>query len=134
MHLYPGRQCLEQSPLGAGQVLEPVREHGCGVPGAEVARDPFERACSQHAAVPRAQPFELPPVGKGQHCEIGIEQGRVDETRFQLRQRACQGVGEAREAGRASQPVQIGGRDDTAQHKGALGVPDHAPSTVPAAG
>ena len=50
---------LEQRPLGAGQVLEAVREDGPRLPGAEVTGGALGRVPALELAVPDAEPVEL---------------------------------------------------------------------------
>ena len=63
-------QALEQRPLGAGQILEPVRKDRAAVPGAELVGDAAGRVPPLVIAVPEAEPLELLAVG-------GVERGKI---------------------------------------------------------
>ena len=64
----PGER-LEQRPLGAGQILEPVGEHRLAVPRVEVGLEPLGGAAAQEVAIPEPEPVELGAVG-------GVERAR----------------------------------------------------------
>ena len=69
-HLGAACEGLEQRPLGAGQVLEAVREDRPAVPGTELSGDPLGRVAAFELAVPEAAAVELLAVG-------GVELGQL---------------------------------------------------------
>ena len=71
---------LEQRPLGAGQILEPVREDRAPAPGGELVGDPGGRVPPLVVTVPEAEPVELLAVGRVERCKIGVlEIGRLQQ-------------------------------------------------------
>src|SRR5207248_9467051 len=54
-----GGERLDERPLGAGQVFEPVGEHRAAVPGVELAGDAAGRVAALELAVPEPEPVEL---------------------------------------------------------------------------
>ena len=59
VHVRPRRQRLEQAPLRAGEVLEPVREDRAPRPCGEIAGQALDRSASERAAIPRVETLEL---------------------------------------------------------------------------
>src|SRR5439155_3744894 len=124
-HLDPPGQCLDEGPLGAGQVLEPVREHRPTGPGVELARDPLDGIAALEVAVPELEPVELGTVRGVKRAEIALEVARLDEPGLELGQRTAERVGEPGEARGWAEPVQRGRGDGGADEQLALGVGDH---------
>ena len=118
--LRAAREPLQERPLRAGQVLEPVREDGAAVPRGEVALDAVDGAGSLEVPVGEAEHFELLAVGGVEPREVAAELTRVEERRLELGQGAEQAVGEAPEARGGPEPVQVGPRQDAADDERAL--------------
>ena len=97
---------VEQRPLGAGQIFEPVREDRPPGPGPQLSADPVDRATALEIAIPQAEAVELRAVGRVQTAEIAVELVRIDEPRFQLAQGTAESLSEAGEARRGAKPVQ----------------------------
>ena len=128
---------LEQRPLGGGQVLEAVGEHGLAVPGVEIGAEPLAGAPAQQVAIPEPDAVELGAVGGEERGQVAVEIGRVEEPALELGERREQRVGEARRNGprrrarrrsRGRWPRR-GGRSARAAHRVATGL---APGSPPA--
>ena len=59
VHLRAGGERLEDAPLDARQVFEPVDEDRSACPRAEIAGQPVERTAAKRGTVPRVPPIEL---------------------------------------------------------------------------
>ena len=93
MHVGARRERLEEAPLGAGEVLEAVREHRAVPPRPEVAGQPLDAPSTKHPAIPRIEPVELVVVGADERCERLIEVVGVEERAVELRECPSEGVG-----------------------------------------
>ena len=87
------RERLEEAPLGAGEVLEAVREHRAVAPRPEVAGQPLDAPATEHPPIPRIEPVELVAVGADERCERLVEVVGVEERAVELRQCPSEGVG-----------------------------------------
>ena len=87
------RERLEEAPLGAGEVLEAVREHRAVAPRPEVAGQPLDAPATEHPPIPCIEPVELVAVGADERCERLVEVVGVEERAVELRQRPSEGVG-----------------------------------------
>src|SRR5205085_11321602 len=103
------RERLEDRPLCAGEVLEPVREDRLAVPGVEVVPEPLRGAAALDVAVPELA--ELGAVRRVEAREVAADVLGLDECGLELAERAEQRVGEAAEAGGATEAVQARRRD-----------------------
>ena len=112
----------QELPLGAGQILEAVREDGLAAPGVELGLEPVDRVASQRVPVPALQSVELGPVRGEEPREVAVDRGRLQQARLELPERRCERVGEAGEAGRASEAVQRRAADDAADEQRALRI------------
>jgi len=126
-HLAAAGKRLEQLPLGAGQVLEAVREDRAPVPGVELRGDALGGPPTLEVAVPGAEPVELGAVGAVQLPESALDVCRVDEPALELTDRVRQGVSEAGEARRGAEPVQRGGLGGPAKDERAHRVREDGP-------
>ena len=117
---------LEQRPLGAGQVLEAVREDRLAVPGVEVGLQALGRAAAQQVAIPEAEPVELGAVRGVERGEVALELVRVEQPGLELAERPQQLVGEAAEARRRGEAVERRGREHAADEERALRLRDDA--------
>ncbi len=122
----PGERA-QQLPLGAGEVLEAVREDGLVVPRVEVGRKPLDGAAAKQVAVPAAEPVELGAVRAVEPREVAVQCVGLEQPRLELGEGRGQGVGEAGEAGRAPEPVQRGVTDDPPDEQAALRVLEQRP-------
>ena len=114
-------QALEQRPLGAGQILEPVRKDRAAVPGAELVGDAAGRVPPLVIAVPEAEPLELLAVGGVERGKILVREiGGLEQPGLELTERAGKRVGEAREARRASEPIELRAREHAPHDQSAL--------------
>ena len=125
VHLAAGRKRLDQAPLRAREILEPVGEDGCAAPGAELRRQPFDRAPPQHAAVGNAQPLQLGAVRLGHRRQLGREVAGIEEARLDLGQRTGERIGEARKAGRRPERPGRGRGDELPQDDRPLCLAEH---------
>ena len=73
------RQRLEQSPLGAGEVLEAVREDRVVAPCLQLSGQPFDRPSAQHSPIPRIEPVEVGAVGPGQRRKRLVQVLRLEQ-------------------------------------------------------
>ena len=99
------RQRLEQSPLGAGEVLEAVREDGVVAPCVEVPGQPLDRRVA--AACPRSHAssrVELRAVRPGQRGQRLVQVVGLEETPVELGERATDRLRVSRET-RAALPA-----------------------------
>ncbi len=71
--LGPRGQRLEQRPLRAGEVLEPVGEDRLAVPGVEVRPQALDGVTAQQAAVPARQAVELVAVAGIERAECALD-------------------------------------------------------------
>ena len=119
------RERLEEAPLGAGEVLEAVREHRAVPPRPEVAGQPLDAPSTEHPAIPCIEPVEL---GRGRR-------GRTMREARRGRRR--------RGARRRAPPVPVRGRRHTrgtarpaspGRHRRPAERPPRAPLRPPAAG
>ena len=117
----PGER-LEQPPLDARQVLEPVSEDGPAVPRAKFGTEPLDSAATEQVAVPETEPVELGTIGRVEQREISLELLRVQQPRLELGEHGQQRVREARESCRAPEPVQRRRRERAACDERPLGV------------
>ena len=101
-HLGARCQRLEQRPLGAGQVLEAVREHRPRLPGAEVAGGALGGVPALELAVPETEPVELLAVGAVELRELALQLTRLEQRGLELGHRRAERVGEAGEASGAA--------------------------------
>ena len=106
-HLRATGERLEERPLGAGQVLEAVREDRPPAPRGEVGREPLGGTAAQHVAVPRGETVELAPVPRVQLPEVALAIVRLDERRLELAERGEQRVAEPAEPCGAAETVQL---------------------------
>ena len=79
LHFRAARERLEQCPLGPGEVLEPVGEHGLAVPRVEVGGDSFGCAATDEISIPEPEPVELGAIGGIQPREIARQVARVEQ-------------------------------------------------------
>ena len=87
---------LEQAPLGAGQILEAVREDGLAVPRVELRGEPLHRPAPDDVAVPEPEAVELGPVGGVERREIAVQVAGLDQPRLEVGERLPERVGEPR--------------------------------------
>ena len=87
-HLRAAGEGLQQRPFRAGEVLEPVGEHGLAVPGPEIAGEPLGAAAPLQVAVPEPQCIELIAVAPVQAGQVAVELGRIEEPGLELRDAA----------------------------------------------
>ena len=119
-HLCAARQRLEQPPLRAGQILEPVREDRSAVPRIELRAKPLDRTAPKQIAVPEAEAIELRSIGGVQQPEISVQLFRLEEAGLELRERGQERVGEARKPRRPAEAIQRGSCEDPPRNEGAL--------------
>ncbi len=118
----PARQRVEQCPLGAGQIFEPVREDRPPGPGLQLSADPVHRVTALEIAIPEAEAVELRAVGGVQTAEIAVELVRIDQPRLQLAQGTAERLRKAGEARRGAEPVQGCAGNDAADDQVPLRV------------
>ena len=133
-HLGAGRERLEQAPLGAGEVLEAVREDRPPVPGVEVGAQPLDRTAAKQVAVPEPEPVELLAVGGVEERQVAVELLRVEQPRLELAEDCEQRVREAGEPRRAAEAVQRGARENAPRDERALCVARDRPRVGSAQG
>ena len=129
----PGER-LEQRPLGAGQVLEAVREDRPPLPGFELRGHALGCVTALQVAVPELEAIELGAIGRVQAGEVAFQVGRLDEAGLELAERAGQRIREAGEARRVPEPVERGCRDRGADDELPLGIGHHRPVSAAVAG
>ena len=112
----------EQLPLGAGQILEAVGEHGLAVPRLEVRLKPPDCVAAQRVTIPAAEAVELRAVGGEETAQVAFERFRLEQAGLELGEGRRERVGEACEARRAPEPVQRRMPDDAAHEQAALNV------------
>ena len=140
VHLPAGRERLDQAPLRAGQVLEPVREHRSAVPGrrdrpsgarpppAVARRDPTARACRAGRGTRLTTAAEL----------AGRDRPRVQQRRADLADRTRRGPPRIRrnvldgDVGRVSRPR--GGRAGREPAPATSGLPGSPRASASEAG
>ena len=71
--LGPRGQRLEQCPLRAGEVLEPVGEDRLALPGVEVGPQALDGVTAQQAAIPARQAVELVAVAGIERAECALD-------------------------------------------------------------
>ncbi len=113
------RQRLEQSPLGAGEVLEAMREDGVVAPCVQVPGQPLDGASPQHPAVPRVEPVELRAVRPGQRGQWLVQVVGLQETPVELCERATDRLRVSRE----TRALCRSGVGQPSQQQAPLGVP-----------
>ncbi len=91
-----GGERLEETPLGAGQILEAVHENRSVTPRRDLARQALHRPTPQPAAVPRPEPIELLPVRPCVRAERLVEIVRREQRAVQLGKGTPEGVRESR--------------------------------------
>ena len=84
-HLRARRERLEQSPLGAGQILEAVREDRRAAPGTEVASEAFDGFPPHAVAIAQAEPRQLVAICVDELRELALEPIAVHERRTRAR-------------------------------------------------
>ena len=89
---------LEERPLRARQVLEPVREDGPIRPRLELCSNALGRMPAEQVTVPEPQLVQLHAIRRIKEREISGELRRLDEPGLELRERRPESVREAREA------------------------------------
>ena len=99
-HLGARGERLEQRPLGAGQVLEAVREHRPRLPGAEVAGGALGRVAALELAVPEPEPVELLAVGAVERGELALQLAGLEQRGLELGDGRAERIGEARRSAR----------------------------------
>ena len=125
----PGER-LEQRPLGAGQILEAVREDRFAVPRIEVVREPLCGAAAQQVAVEAPEAVELRAVERVELSEIAVEILRVEHPLLELAERLQQRVCEPVRPGGAREAVQRRRLQQAAYDQRPLGVAQRAPVPV----
>ena len=127
------RERAEQLPLGAGQVLEAVGEHGLAVPRFEVRLKPRDCVPPKRVPVPSAEADELRAIGGEETTEVALERLRLEQPGLELGEGRRERVREACEARGTSEPVQRRVPDDAADEQAALSVGHDRPRVaVPA--
>ena len=86
---------VQERPLRAGQVLEPIGEHRPCRPRLELAADELGPVPTQEIAVPQLEPLELGAVGRVEKREVAAQVAGVDETRLELGEDAAERICEA---------------------------------------
>ncbi len=114
------RERLEQRPLGAGQILEAVREDRLAVPRVEIRLEALGGAAAHQVAIPERQPVELRAVRAVELGEVAVELLRVEQPRLELADGLEQRVGEAAEPRRRGEAVQPRARECAAHEQRAL--------------
>ena len=115
---------LEQPPLRAREILEPVGEDRLRAPGAELARDQVGGARACQLAVPELEAVELRPVAPVQIGELPVQVAGLEQRGFKVGDGGPERVGKPRVARRRSEPVQAGRGNDTGEQKRPLRIGD----------
>ena len=126
----------EQLPLGAGQILEAVREHRLAVPGLEVRLEPLDGVPAQRVAVPAAEPVELRAVGGEETTEVALERLRLERARTRAPRRSSRASRRSRRSARsararsATRRRRCGGRAGCAERRGMTGRASPPPRAI----
>ena len=120
LHVGAARERLEQRPLGARQVLEPVREDGLAVPRIEVGLESLGGAPAQQVEIPEREAVELTAVALVEPGQVSVQIRRVEQAGLELPERLLQRVGESARACGGGQPVQRGAADRAPDDQRAL--------------
>ncbi len=107
----PRRQRLEERPLGACQILEPVGEDRRARPRLQVVLQPFDRAPPHAVAISEPEPRELRPICVNEPAEVSVQPIHVHEAGLELADGREQRVGEARGQRRRPELVELEPRD-----------------------
>ncbi len=86
-HLGARGERFEQCPLGAGQILEAVREDRLRLPRAEVGLESFGGAAAEEVSIPEAEPVERSAIRRVERCEVAFELRRVEQAGLELAER-----------------------------------------------
>ncbi len=128
----PPCERLEQAPLRAAQVLEAVGVDRTAVPGCELVRDPARGVAAPKVAVPETEPVELLAIAPVELGEVAVDVRRLQQPRFELRDRGAERVSESRESRRRVELAERRSRHHAAQDQRALRVAgDRLRSAVP---
>ena len=119
---------LEQTPLGTGQVLEPVGVHRLAVPGLEIAREPLDRPPPDEPSIPEPEPVELGAVGGCKAPRSPPNSVRLEQVPVELGERRRERLREPGEPCGASEPVQRREPDGAANEQRALRDTDQRPT------
>ena len=122
-HLGACGERLEQRPLGPGQILEAVREHGSRLPRRQVAGGALGGVAALELPVPDPEPVELRTVGGVERRQLAVELAGLEQRGLELGHGRAERVGEARE----TRGTALGSRDDAPEQQRALRLADHAP-------
>src|SRR5581483_6441284 len=122
--LGPPGERLEQRPLGAGQVLEAVREDGLAVPRVELGAQPLDRAAPDTVAVPQAEAVELGSVRGVEDGEVPLQLTGSEQAGLNLAERLEERVREAAEARRRGKTAELRLREHAPDDERALRVRD----------
>ena len=92
-----GSRCerFQERPLGTGQILEPVREHGGTRPCVEIPAQALDGSSPQTVAIAKPQFTEFLAIGRNEAREVAVEHRCIHETRLELPDRLEQRVREA---------------------------------------
>ena len=120
LHVGAPRERLEQRPLRARQILEPVREDGLAVPRIEVGLESLGGAPAEQVEIPEREAVELTAVALVEPGQVSVQIRRVEQAGLELPQRLLQRVGESARARGGGQPVQRGAADRAPHDQRAL--------------
>jgi hypothetical protein len=123
-HLGAAGERFQERPLGPGQILEPVGEHGPALPGLELPRNALCRVAALELPVPEAEPVELLAIARVELSQLAVELARLEERGLELRDRRAEGISEPREPGGSTE---LGPGHDAPQQQAPLRACDHRP-------
>ena len=101
------------------------------MPRVELGLEPLRRSAAKEVAIPALEPVELGAVRGMERGEIAVEILGVEHAGLELRERLLERVGEAAEAGRRGEAIELRVRKDPADEQRALRLRHERPCALP---
>jgi len=108
---------LDQRPLGAGQVFEPIGKDRRAHPRVEIGAEPVDCGAPAHASVGSAERLQLRPVRPPERAELAGDRFGLEQPRLELVERLQERFRKASPRRRLAEAAEIRTGEDAAHEE-----------------